>query len=357
MNPYVSFVTWGRNDGYTMDYVERVTAATRCLALSLEEAGLESEIIISEWNPPPDRPLLLDVLKLPASLRHVTIRGVIAGPEFHRKFVGAHERGIHGGEAANAGIRRARGRFVTPKASDTFISPPAIAMIAKRDLSPDAMYRLDRYDVNVDGKAIWDLEPAELFETLAQLPFVRHQYLDQLPQWRLPELHTNACGDFLLMGAGYWHLLRGHPFDNSVLLLDADSLIMHAAAAHGVKEVRWTDPCRIYKPMHGNLNNVRITPVWKRWQRILDRFLSEKVNVGAAHRARTFFDYPRRHVRGVKSVLGPSTERNFALPASRWSQGTYPIPTQPEDWGLAGHALEERVLCRASWDRAAATTS
>jgi hypothetical protein len=357
MKPYVSFVTWGRNDGYTADYVERVNAAIRCLALSLEAAGLESEIVISEWNPPPERPLLLDVLKLPSHLDHVTIKGFIAGPEFHKPFAGSHERGIHGGEAANAGIRRARGRFITPKASDTFVSPAAIAMIARRDLSADAMYRLDRYDVAVDDSSIWRLEPDELFDRLAQLPFARHAYLEQPVQWKLRNLHTNACGDFLLMGAGYWHLLRGHPLDNSVLVLDVDSLVMHAAAAQGVTEVRWPEPCRIYKPTHGNLNSVRITPVWRKWQRMLDRFLSEKVDEATAHRARMFFDYPRRQVRGVDSVLGPSTERNFAQPASRWTKGEYPMPTQPENWGLADHALEERILCRAVWDRATASAS
>ena len=42
---------------------------------------------------------------------------------------------IQPGEAVNVGIRRARGSFVTPKASDTFFSPPTIAMIARRDPS------------------------------------------------------------------------------------------------------------------------------------------------------------------------------------------------------------------------------
>ena len=77
-SPYISFVTWGRNDGYTPDYLRRVERATNYLAAQLDRAGVDSEIIIVEWNPPPDRPLLLDVLKLPGSLRHVTVRGFIA---------------------------------------------------------------------------------------------------------------------------------------------------------------------------------------------------------------------------------------------------------------------------------------
>src|SRR5438874_9971581 len=58
--PYVSFVTWGRNDGYTPDYRRRVDRAAHYLAAQLDRAGIDSEIVFVEWNPVPDRPLLLD---------------------------------------------------------------------------------------------------------------------------------------------------------------------------------------------------------------------------------------------------------------------------------------------------------
>src|SRR5580698_3369847 len=127
--PYVSFVTWGRNDGYTPDYVRRVNRATNCLAHQLERAGIDAEIVIAEWNPAPDHPLLLRVLDVPGQLHHVSIRGIIVDPRYHEKYGGAQERGVHSGEAANVGVRRARGRFVTVKASDTFLSPQVIEMI------------------------------------------------------------------------------------------------------------------------------------------------------------------------------------------------------------------------------------
>jgi len=167
--------------------------------------------------------------------------------------------------------------------------------------------------------------------------------------WRLRELHTNACGDFTLLSAGYWHLLRGHKRDKTVLSLDIDSLVEHAAAALGVSECRWPATCLVYKPIHSRLNNSRIAQVWSPWQRRLDRFLADKVNSEAAHWARTTFDYPRRKIRGIDSVIGPSIERNFVQPASGWALGKLPVPTQPENWGLADEPLEERVLCRADW--------
>ncbi len=64
------------------------------------------------------------------------------------------------------------------------------------------------------------------------------------------------------------------------------------------------------------------------------------------------FDYPRRRVLASNSVVGPSIERNFVQPASRWARGELPMPTQPENWGLADVALEERILCHAGWSEA-----
>jgi len=352
--PYVSFVTFGRNDGYTPSYVRRVSRATACLAHQLERAGLDAEIIIADWNPPADRPRLIDIQSMPAALRHVSIRGLVVEARHHNAFLGAAERGVHVGEAANVGIRRARGRFVTPKASDTFFSPQTIAGLARRDLDEDTMYRIDRHDVVVEDESIWELDDDALLAALAAMPSELHAWIEQSEHWGLRSLHTNACGDFILMSRAHWHRLRGHPYDPTVLTLDIDSLVMHAAAAIGVRECRWPDDCRVYKPSHGNLNSARVSQVWAGWQRALDTFLSRKVSQHAALKARILFDYPRRRIRGVDSVIGPSIERNFVAPAGRWAQGEAPCPSQPENWGLADVALEERTLCRADWEAVAA---
>jgi hypothetical protein len=348
--PYISFVIYGRNDGYVPNYIKRVTRATALLADQLERAGVDAEIIISEWNPPPDRPLLLEVVELPKVSKHVSIWGLVVGPEHHAGFAGSRERGFHGGEAANVGIRRARGRFIVPKSSDTFFSNQTIERIARRDIDVDTMYRVCRHDVVITDERIWDLDDEALLATLAAMPASVHGVITQPEEWDIRDLHTNACGDFTLMSAAYWHYLRGYPRDPSVLVLDGDSLILHAAAALGVRECRWPDDCRIYKPSHGNLANERVKQVWRPWQRRLDRILSEKVDRQAAYWARKSFNYPRRAVRGVDSVLGPSIERNFVLPATDWAHGAMPKQTQPADWGLADVPLERRILCRADWD-------
>jgi hypothetical protein len=348
--PYVSFVTYGRNDGYTSSYMRRVSRAISCLAAQLDKAGIDSEILFTEWNPPAGRPLVLDLLDLPGALKHVSVRGIVVPGDYHRSYTGAGERGFHPAEAGNVGIRRARGRFVTPKSSDTFLSPATIAMIARKDLNADTIYRIDRHDVVVEDENIWELDDDALLAALAALPSMPHAWIEQSAHWRLRSLHTNACGDFLLMASSYWHRLRGHALDATVLSLDIDSLVMHAAAALGAHECRWPDDCRVYKPSHPNVSGSRVTQAWAPWQLALDKFLREKVSLTTALWARTAFDYPRRRIRGIDSILGPSIERNFVLPARRWAQGVTPVPTQPPNWGLADVALEERLLCRAGWD-------
>jgi hypothetical protein len=348
--PYVSFVTYGRNDGYTPGYAARARRATACLARQLDHAGIDSEIVFIEWNPPADRPLLIELLEVPDRLRHVTVRAFIVPRECHDRFPRSQEAGFYAGEAANAGLRRARGRFATPKASDSFFSQEVIDLIARRDLDPDTMYRIDRHDVAIENESIWDLSDDALLAKLGTLPSSPHAWIDQKAHWGLRNLHTNACGDFTLMSLAYWHYLRGHPADRWGLSLDIDSLVMHAAAALGVIECRWPDSCRVYKPTHGRLHNFRIQQSWRPWQRALERFLSEKISENAAFRARILFDYPRRKVAGAESVVGPSIERNFVHPASRWAKGEKPVPTQPENWGLRDSALEQRLLCRAAWD-------
>lgn len=351
--PYVSFVLGTRNDGYTAQYAERVNRAAKCLVGQLDRAGVDAEIVICDWNPPADRPLLLEVLDLPDKLQHVSVVGIVVPPDYHTRYAGSHERGIHAGEAANVGLRRARGRFLSTKASDTFFSPQVIERIARHDLDPDTMYRVTRHDVQLDDNAILGLEDDALLARLAALPSEEHAWIDQSDYWRLRDLHTNACGDFTLLSAAYWHLLGGHQNDNTVLSLDVDSLVMHAAAALHVKECRWPDECKVFKPAHGNLNQSRVMQTWKPWQQRLDRLLSERFDMRTAHWFRTAFDYPRRSVRGVSSVLGPSIERNFVRPASQWAKGADSLATRDENWGLPNAALQQRFLCRAAWDTAA----
>ncbi len=346
--PYLSVVTYVRNDGYTPDYEKRVYRATHCLVHQLTKAGLESELILVEWNPPSDRPLVLDQMKaLDSDL--VTVRGYVVPVEYHNRYLGSAEGGLHI-DAPNLGLRRARGRFLLPKASDTFLSRGLVETLAARKLDENGIYRSDRFDVVMDMNDYDALDDEAFLARLESLDGHRCVRLQQPEHWRIRDLHTNACGDFILMSRQLWHKVRGFPADNSTLCLDLDSLLLHLAAAMGGQEICLPAACRVIKPAHTRLHGLRTSQIWKPWQQKLDRYLESNYGHIWSHRARMLLNYPRRQIRHIPSVLGPSAERNLVWPASRWARGVKPRLTQDEDWGLAREPLAERIMCRARWD-------
>ena len=305
-SPYLSIVGWARNDGYTENYVARIERAIGLLARQLDCARIDSEIVLVEWNPPSDRPLLADSFSSFGSLSHVTIRVIVVERRFHVGWLGWQKRGMHGSNAANVGIRRARGRFVTPKAIDTFYSESLLEQIAQQDLDEQAVYRCDRWDARMVDETWINLPDDALLQKLARNVEIRHVRLQHSVDWKIRDLHTNACGDFMLMSAKRWAEIRGFQRDPTVLSLDADSIALHAAAAHGVREVVWQDECHVYKIQHGMTHLQRTTTIWKDWQYRVDQYLVEINRRELAAKLRTWFDYPRRRVRGVEEILASS---------------------------------------------------
>jgi hypothetical protein len=347
--PYVSFVSYFRNDGYTSDFELRVRRATHFLVRQLQQAEIEAELVLVEWNPPNERPLITDQLGDLPQGDSVQVRRIVVGKEHHDKFLGAQEWGMNPAAAANVGLRRAQGRFITPKAGDTYLSNEIIATIARRDLHENGLYRCDRCDVSLSARDLQELPDELLLARLEKMDSTRHSKIPHPPNWYIRDLHTNACGDFLLMSRAMWHTVRGFPLDNTVLSLDCDSLIMHAAVALGIHEICLPPACRIFKGRHAHLFTNRISHVWSPLQYKVDRLLANLRWWRLQTIGRSLFDYPKRKVRGVDSVLAPSIEHNFLRRAEEWAHGATPQLSQPEDWGLADERLEELVLCRARW--------
>lgn len=347
--PYLTIIGWTRNDGYTASYADRITHAIGVLVRQLEAHRIPSELIVVEWNPPADRPRMSDLLGRPQA-RHTTVRFIEVGEEHHRQLKGWKERGLPTVAALSVGIRRARGSFLTPKALDTFYSNELIARIARRDLDDGNVYRVDRCDVQIDGLRWLEASDEDLFKLLRQAPTYRHVRQAQSPQWKIRDLHTNACGDFTLLSIERWREMRGYPKDRTVLGLDADSIALHAAVAYGAREVCWPDDCAAYKIVQNTTHNQRVMPVWKPWQQRLDRYLLEINRRDLVHSMRVLLDYPKRKVSGIDSVLAPSIERNFVAKAARFAKNDVSRPLNDVNWGLGGVDLTERIVSRAEWD-------
>ena len=81
--------------------------------------------------------------------------------------------------AANVGLRRAEGRFVSPKASDTYLSNEIIATIARQDLHENALYRCDRCDVTLSPTLLRNLGDDALLARLESLDSTRYSHIPQ----------------------------------------------------------------------------------------------------------------------------------------------------------------------------------
>jgi hypothetical protein len=109
--------------------------------------GLSSELIFVEWNPPGDRPRLVDAMHWPENLGPCQVRILQVPPDLHRRYAHAEALPLYQMMAKNAGIRRARGRFVLATNIDIIFSDELVGFLAQRKLEPRRMYRIDRHDV------------------------------------------------------------------------------------------------------------------------------------------------------------------------------------------------------------------
>ena len=349
--PYLSIVCFARNDAYTPTYGLRADRSLQFLVRQLERLRVPTEIVIVEWNPPVGKPLLADELTTPPGGGYVTLRYVIVDGQYHKNFGGWENRGIHGSAAANVGLRRSRGRFILFKHIDTYLAEPLVKWISTQQAGSDAIYRCDRVDIRMAGDDWIDLPDDRIIEEFSKHIVQRQTRLTHSVDWKIRDLHTNASGDFMLMAAEKWAAIRGFPHDPTVLCLDADSIAMHAAAAHGAQEVCLPDECVVYKLTHGGTYVSRTRTVWRGWQKKLDHYLVEIKKRELAAKLRILFNYPRRRVVGVESILAPSIERLFVARAERFARNDSSLKTNDKNWGLAGVALPEKTVTRAAWDR------
>src|SRR4029078_6772205 len=108
--------------------------------------GLDAEVIVVEWNPPAERPRVGALLRLPDP-SVCTYRFIDVPAKIHDGLRYADVLPLFQMIAKNAGIRRARGRFVLATNIDIIFSRELVKFIASGQLQPGFMYRVDRHDI------------------------------------------------------------------------------------------------------------------------------------------------------------------------------------------------------------------
>jgi hypothetical protein len=148
--PYLSVVVTARNDDHGGNLLRRMQIFVNGWIAQCKRHGLSSELIVVDWNPPGERPPLMEALQWPADLGPCDVRFIQVPPELHHRYQHESALPLYQMIAKNVGIRRSRGRFILATNIDILFSDELMAFLAERRLEPGHMYRIDRHDAMSD---------------------------------------------------------------------------------------------------------------------------------------------------------------------------------------------------------------
>jgi hypothetical protein len=149
-DPYLSVVVTARNDDHGGDLLGRMQVFVAGWIEQARRYAIPSELIIVEWNPPQDRPRLIDALRWPEDLGPCEVRFIEVPPELHARYAHGAALPLYQMIAKNVGIRRARGQFLLVTNIDILFSNELAEYLAARRLERGRMYRIDRHDAMSD---------------------------------------------------------------------------------------------------------------------------------------------------------------------------------------------------------------
>jgi len=344
--PLVSIVLCSRNDTYAERMLERQQLALNVLAEQMCSLPFLAELIVVDWNSPADKPDLEDALHWPSFGEKTTVKIISVPGQFQAAYKDSELQPFNAAAAWNVGIRRARGKFILPKAADTIYSNPLFQWLAKGNMNDHSMYRCDRYDV---APSVLDLESRKAHDVLASCEsniVERHVRLPVHPGYGIPDLHTNGAGDFILMARSFWHEIRGFEEAESSVVLDIDGLAMHAAYSAGVKENVLSDSFKIFKIRHQSQFSKRTGRSYRSPWILIDLMMK---TLGLPYNwridLRIRFDFPRRKIQGYNGVTFPSYARNFIEPSRKWAMEKPPHYLNGPEWGHANNEFKTTVIC------------
>jgi hypothetical protein len=148
--PYLSVVVTARNDDHGGNLLGRMQTFVNALLAQAKRHAVPVELLVVDWNPPDEKPPLIEALRWPADLGPVEVRFIDVPATLHNTFRHGAALPLYQMIAKNVGIRRARGRFVLATNIDVVFSHELFAFFAERRLEAGCMYRIDRHDAMQD---------------------------------------------------------------------------------------------------------------------------------------------------------------------------------------------------------------
>ena len=129
-NPYISIIVAARNDDYGFGFLHRLQVFLDTLLTLCENHNLDTELIIVEWNPPPETPRLTEVLVWPKNLKLQEVRIIEVPGAIHNKLPYSGKMSMFEYIAKNVGIRRTRGEYILATNPDILFSDELMCFLA-----------------------------------------------------------------------------------------------------------------------------------------------------------------------------------------------------------------------------------
>ena len=230
VRPYISFVVPSRNDDHTPDNLARLLSFYQAISEQAKAVDLDVEVIIVDWNPPPDRYTLLDeIVEWDYLIHGCNLTVVEVPPEVHNQYSTSDRIPLFTMMAFNVGTWQAAGEFVLPAPQDLIYSNEMFERWAR--LEHGVLYRAFRHDIRENGFP-YDAPIARRLEYCNNNVITIR--LSSMP-------YTNACGDFILMSRDDWIAIRGWPeYDGFPIYLDGYTIFK--AIASGMKVMKFDEP-------------------------------------------------------------------------------------------------------------------
>ena len=243
--PKISIALYGRNDNYGGNFLDLLKLSIKSLQRSLE--GIDYEIVLLDYNPPKDKPLLSECLSEFFNIKHVVFfhkdhleyikTHYKNGSQLKRSLLETKEKNISieeclkvnfiGTFAANMAIKYSTGDYILSTNTDTFFSIGFKNFINK--LEPNILYRTFLYRP-VKGKEYFNEEISSNIDDYISgdiLNFIENnEYTEIFDKKRTI---WSAAGNFILMDRNSWKEVGGYlPTIHPRLPFGDTQLIFHA---------------------------------------------------------------------------------------------------------------------------------
>jgi hypothetical protein len=307
------------------------------LLTQMERYRLESELVLVEWNPPPDRPLLREAFPWPKNLMFSKIRIITVPSSIHKRYEYSDRVNIHHMVARNVGIRRARGKFVLSTGVDMLLSNELVEYLAKKQLNENLFYRIDRLDVNRKVLAINSLDEQLSFckQNIVDIHTFKSRANMYFLGTHVPVLHPEGPGDFIILSRERWNWLRGFP-EIDVVSLHSDTILCYMAYISGAKEKILEKPLYLY---HIDHNSIWQSPLYIFLRKLFVRLrLSPTlVNKFSSFGSKIIPIKSKLQKLGVPTLSGSSAKKIIL----GMIQGKRSFIYNDEHWGLGNESLLE----------------